>query len=54
MPNNRMKLKNLNLKGFKSIDSEGQSIAFGDITVFLAANGGGKRNLVSLFKLLTT
>jgi predicted ATPase len=52
MPNNRMKLKNLNLKGFKSIDSEGQSIEFGDITVFLGANGSGKSNLVSFFKLL--
>jgi predicted ATPase len=52
MPNNRMKLKHLNLKGFKSIDSEGQSIAFGDITVFLDANGAGKSNLVSFFKLL--
>ena len=52
MPNNRMKLKNLNLKGFKSIDSEGQSITFGDITVFLGANGAGKSNLVSFFKLL--
>ena len=47
-----MKLKNLNLKGFKSIDSEGQSITFGDITVFLGANGAGKSNLVSFFKLL--
>ncbi len=52
MPNNRMKLKSLNLKGFKSIDSEGQSITFGDITVFLGANGAGKSNLVSFFKLL--
>ncbi len=52
MSNNRMKLKNLNLKGFKSIDSEGQSIDFGDITVFLGANGAGKSNLVSFFKLL--
>jgi predicted ATPase len=52
MPNSRMKLKNLNLKGFKSIDSEGQAIDFGDITVFLGANGAGKSNLVSFFKLL--
>jgi predicted ATPase len=47
-----MKLKNLNLKGFKSIDSEGQSITFGDITVLLGANGAGKSNLVSFFRLL--
>jgi predicted ATPase len=47
-----MKLKSLDLKGFKSIDGEGQSITFGDITVFLGANGVGKSNLVSFFKLL--
>jgi predicted ATPase len=52
MPSNRIKLKSLNLKGFKSIDSEGQTISFGDITVFLGANGAGKSNLVSFFKLL--
>ena len=52
MPDNRMKLKSLNLKGFKSIDSEGQSITFGDITVFLGANGAGKSNIVSFFRLL--
>lgn len=52
MRNGRMKLKELNLKGFKSIDSEGQSITFGDIVVFLGANGAGKSNLISFFRLL--
>lgn len=52
MPDERLKLKELNLKGFKSIDAEGQSIPFGDVTVFLGANGAGKSNIVSFFKLL--
>lgn len=48
----RSKLKELNLKGFKSIDSEGQTITFQDINIFLGANGAGKSNLVSFFKML--
>lgn len=46
------KLKRLNLNGFKSIDSAGQSIDFGDITVLLGANGSGKSNLISFFKMM--
>lgn len=49
---NRFKLKSIDLKGFKSIDSEGQQIEFGDVTVLLGANGAGKSNLVSFFKML--
>ena len=52
MSDNRLKLKTLEVKGFKSIPSTGQSIAFGDVTVLLGANGSGKSNLVSFFKLL--
>ncbi len=52
MPGDGMKLKDLLLSGYKSLNSEGQSIAFGDIIVFLGANGSGKSNLVSFFKLL--
>ncbi len=48
-----MKLKNIYIKGFKSIDSEtGQSIPLGDVTVLLGANGSGKSNLVSFFSML--
>ena len=48
-----MKLKEIHLKGYKSIDREpGQTIPLGDITVLLGANGSGKSNLVSFFKLL--
>ncbi len=45
-------VKKLTLAGFKSIDSDGQTIALGNITVFLGANGAGKSNLVAFFRLL--
>jgi len=54
MQGNRFKLKKIEINGYKSIDSEGQSIEFGDITVLLGANGAGKSNLVSFFKLLNS
>ena len=48
-----MKLRQLNIKGFKSIDADaGQNIPLGDVTVLLGANGSGKSNLVSFFKML--
>lgn len=48
-----MKLKSVNIKGYKSIDGiTGASVEFGDITVLLGANGVGKSNLVSFFSLL--
>ena len=45
-------LKSIELKGFKSVDSEGQTIDLRPITVLLGANGAGKSNLVSFFKML--
>ena len=48
-----MKLHEIELRGFRSVDGEmGQSIALGDVTVLLGANGSGKSNLVSFFKML--
>ena len=48
-----MKLTELQIKGFKSIDNQqGQTISFGDITLLLGANGAGKSNLISFFRLL--
>jgi predicted ATPase len=47
-----MKLKSLEIKGFKSISPEGQRIPLGDVTVLLGANGSGKSNLLSFFRLL--
>lgn len=44
------KLSRLTLEGFKSFVSE--EISFGDITVLLGANGSGKSNLVSFFRML--
>jgi predicted ATPase len=47
-----MKLKSITLSGYKSINQEGATISFGDITVLLGANGVGKSNLVSFFSIL--
>lgn len=52
MSGNILKLQNINLKGFKSVNSEGQDIPFGDITILLGANGSGKSNLISFFQML--
>ncbi len=52
MKDNSLRLENINLKGFKSIDSKGVDIPFGDITVLLGANGVGKSNLISFFQML--
>ncbi len=48
----RPQLKSIELHGFKSLDSEGQTIELSPITVLLGANGAGKSNLVSFFKML--
>ncbi len=48
---NRHKLKNIEITGFKSIGTK-QSIYFGDINVLIGANGVGKSNLVSFFQML--
>ena len=40
-----MKLREIDLKGFKSIDGQnGQTIPLGDVTVLLGANGSSKSN----------
>ena len=54
MNENRLKLRNLEIRGFKSIPSQGQNVSFGDVTILLGANGSGKSNLVSFFKLLNS
>uniref|UniRef100_Q3AR88 ATPase AAA-type core domain-containing protein n=1 Tax=Chlorobium chlorochromatii (strain CaD3) TaxID=340177 RepID=Q3AR88_CHLCH len=49
----RMKLKLIELNGFKAVDGQsGQNIPLGDITILLGANGSGKSNVVSFFKML--
>ena len=52
MNSNKLKLKNINLKGFKSINAQGQDIPIGSITILLGANGAGKSNLISFFQML--
>ncbi len=47
-----MNLAQLELKGYKSFHPHGQKIDFGPITILLGANGSGKSNLVSFFKML--
>ena len=48
-----MRLREIHIKGYKSIDGQvGQTIPIGDLTVLLGANGSGKSNLVSFFKML--
>ena len=48
-----MKLTEIILKGYKSVEGEkGQTIPLGDVTVLLGANGSGKSNLVSFFRML--
>ncbi len=51
MPGNLI-IKRLTLAGFKSIDSAGQTMKLGDVTVLLGPNGAGKSNLITFFKLL--
>ncbi|MBF0487260.1 MAG: AAA family ATPase [Nitrospirae bacterium] len=48
----KIKLESIKLAGFKSIDPEGQTVDFGDITVFIGANGAGKSNFVSFFDMI--
>ena len=48
-PPAKFRLKRLQLSGFKSISSAGQTIDFGEVTVLLGANGCGKSNLISFF-----
>ena len=45
------KLDSISVSGFKSIGSE-QQLSLGDVTVCLGANGAGKSNLVSFFRML--
>lgn len=47
-----MKFKDITVSGFKSIDSRGQTIPLDDVTVLLGANGSGKSNLISIFKMI--
>lgn len=48
-----LKLNNIELKGYKSVNGRGQTLPINDdITVMIGANGVGKSNIVSFFQLL--
>ena len=48
-----LKLNNIELKGYKSVNGRGQTLTINDdITVLIGANGVGKSNIVSFFQLL--
>lgn len=48
-----LKLNNIELKGYKSVNGKGQTLPVNDdITVLIGANGVGKSNIVSFFQLL--
>jgi predicted ATPase len=50
-----LKLKQLRLVGFKSIDNRGQTIEFSDdVTLLVGPNGAGKSNVISFFAMLNT
>lgn len=50
----KFSLQSIEIKGFKSFNSEGQKLEFGDLTVLIGANGAGKSNLISFFKMITS
>lgn len=45
------RLEKVSISGFKSI-GEQVDLSFGDVTVFLGANGSGKSNLISFFRMM--
>lgn len=50
----RIKLKDVKIKGYKSFSpNEGIDITLSDINVLLGANGSGKSNFISFFKMLS-
>ncbi|MBQ7651399.1 MAG: AAA family ATPase [Victivallales bacterium] len=48
-----MLFRNIFIRGFKSISYEGQGIPLEKLSVLIGANGAGKSNLVSAFRLLS-
>jgi predicted ATPase len=52
MKQNIIKLKSITISGFKSFDNNEHTIEFGDVSVLIGANGAGKSNLVSFFKMI--
>lgn len=54
MKNNKNKIKSLEIKGYKSISSDYPlTLNLDNINIFLGANGAGKSNIISFFKMLS-
>jgi len=49
---NGIKVKSITISGFKSFNRDEHTIELGDVSVLIGANGAGKSNLVSFFKML--
>ena len=49
---NVIKLKSITISGFKSFNNDEHTIEFGDVSVLIGANGAGKSNFVSFFKMI--
>ncbi|MBR8730962.1 hypothetical protein IX308_000611 [Porphyromonas levii] len=50
----KLKLKHLNVSGFKSFSNDqGIHLDLGDVNILMGANGAGKSNVVSFFKMLS-
>lgn len=53
MVGNHYKLSKIRISGFKSISTDCPlTLLLGDINLLLGANGAGKSNIVSFFKML--
>ena len=51
---NNIRLKEVEIRGYKSIDLDnGVTLNLGDVNILLGANGAGKSNIVSFFKMLS-
>ena len=49
-----IRLKEVEIRGYKSIDFENAvTLSLGDVNILLGANGAGKSNIVSFFKMLS-
>lgn len=54
MKRNSNRLTYLEIRGFKSIPYQHpMQLQFGDINILLGANGAGKSNIISFFKMLS-
>ena len=54
MKRTHLRLTSLEIRGYKSISfNDPLKLSFGDINILLGANGAGKSNIVSFFKMMS-